>query len=217
MSKKRGAQRAALRRGKRDERKPGISVEQDGGTAFVAPGDGLTDREKLEFAAALASAGFENGTPVIVQGETVTPEHRKTIESFLDGIPVGHTGPLEFPEELGWLTSEPRPPQDATQAWPQDVAAHDQAAAALLDFMTEDDEPTTTAAVSALKRIAKRMPSHATVAVVVEFADGHCVATLLNPDGRNPSVTMLYYGDDDPKRLKDAAGADVMHLSERAP
>ena len=119
----------------------------------------------------------------------------------------------------------PAAPPRASEAWPENVAAHDQAATALRNWLVEDvsDEGSTSGEHKedlhwkTILSIAHSMPSHASVAVVIEFEDGHLIATLLGSENseRPPTLTILFYDRDDPTRLKEALNAQVVLLTKR--
>ena len=208
--------RAARRRAERVRRSAVRIVQRESGAAHIRPPESMSDRDKLMFLVAVATAGFENDTPVIVEGETVTAEDVEVLQALLEEIPVDYTGHVDLPHELSDFCSGARPPADAAHAWPDNIAAHDQAAAALLQFLSDEAEPTpaTTAAIETLTNIGRTMPPDATVAVVLELTDGHVLATLLNPDGNKPVVAIACYGDDDPKRYNDPIEANVILLNQ---
>lgn len=111
-------------------------------------------------------------------------------------------------------SSVPRDPPQADVGWPENVGMHDQVAAAMLDFLTgqweerprEDLTPEEAAAVDresdVLIELGKSVPPDRSVSVLVELQDGHVLSTMLN-DERGPTMTVLYYGIDDPNRLRD--------------
>ena len=138
----------------------------------------------------------KTGTKVIVGGEEVTPDD---VEAFkADG-------------------RQPADPPDASIGWPENVAGHDQAAAALLDWLTNLDEdysaPEDDPAWQTVTTVCAAMPEHATVSVVVELSEGHLIATLVNRN-QAPAITVLYYGADDPERWRDARDAQVISLTK---
>ena len=204
MSKRARRRRAGRGRARPAGKRPGL--------ARLRPAESMSDRDKLEFLEAAASAVLDEGATVTLEGETVTFEDLEALRELLDEIPAGYTGPVELPPALARFRTGPRPPADAAQAWPENIAGHDQAKAALLDFLVSDGD--VSAAVETLRAVGGSMPPSATVAELVELADGHVLATLLNPDGDSPVVTMAFYTDDDPERFNDPADASVMLLTD---
>ena len=208
------ANRAERRRRARAERKAmhGLPVRYEGDTALFSAA-GLTARETLEMLVVAGRVGLEHDMPLMVYGEPLTIEEIEACEAVLDGLDDSPDPLIELPEELLRLLGEVTEPSDASVGWPENVAAHDQAAAALLGLLTiEDDTPQPTVEFDTLTKIGRSMPSDASVAVVVEFTEGgHMIGTLLNQRG-SPTVTMLYYDANDAKRLHDANDARVMHL-----
>ena len=182
------------------------------GPARITPDAAMSDRDKLAFLEAAASAGLDEDFAVTVEGETVTFEDLEAVRALLDRTPVDYTDRVELPPALSRFCTGPRPPADATQAWPENIAGHDQAKAALLEFLVSDGDAA--AAVETLAVVGETTPSHASVAEIVELADGHVLATLLNHDGASPAVTLAYYTADDPKRCNDPADVSVMLLTD---
>ena len=192
----------------------GLPVRYEGDTAWFSPAAGLNDREKLEMMATIGRASLERGMPVMFFSEPLTIEEIEACEAVLDGLDDSPDPLIELPEELRRLLGEVTDPPDASVGWPENVAAHDQAAAALLDLFDTDlagKQWQTAVELDTLTKIGRVMPSHASVAAVLEFTDGHMLGTLLN-QGDGLTVVMAYYDANDPKRLNDANDARVMRL-----
>lgn len=191
MSGKRSRRRHRQGEGRRS----GVRVSTDSdGTARVSVAD-LSEREQLEFLEVLVNEAANTGTKVIVGGEEVTPDDVEAIKAD---------------------DCRPADPPDASLGWLEDVAGHDQAAAALLDWLTNLDgdysAPEDDHAWQTLTTISAAMPEHATVSVVVELSEGHLIATLINRN-QAPAITVLYYGADDPERWGDPRDAQVISLT----
>ena len=142
-----------------------------------------------------------------------------TDEAAKDGRKVIVEGDEVTSDDVEALKAEycrPADPPDALIGWPENVAGHDQAAAALLDWLTslDDDYPALEAdhAWQTLTTISAAMPEHSSVSVVVELSEGHLIATLLNQNQAS-AVTMLHYGVDDPGRWGDPCDALVISLT----
>ena len=190
-----GSKRSRRRHRQAKRRRDGVRVSSDGdSTARVSVAD-LNEREQLEFLEMLVDEAAKTGTKVIVGGNEVTPADVEAIKAD---------------------ACQPADPPDASIGWPDNVACHDQAAAALSEWLTNLDGdypvPEDDPAWQTLTTISPTMPEHASVSVVVELSGGHIVATLLNQN-QAPVITVLYYGDDDPQRWGDAQNAQVIALT----
>ena len=190
-----GSKRSRRRHRQAKRRHSGVRVSMDSDdTARVSVAD-LNEREQLEFLEMLVNEAAKTGTKVIVGGEEVTPDDVEALKAD---------------------DCRPADPPDASIGWPENVAGHDQAAAALLDWLTNMDgdysAPEDDHAWQTLTTISAAMPEHASVSVVVELSEGHLIATLLNKN-HAPAITVLYYSADDPQRWGDARDAQVVSLT----
>lgn len=165
-----------------------VSVDGDG-TARVSLA-GLADSEEVAFLETLVAEAARAGMPVLVNGEELTAGMVEDLKA-------------ELPDAAD--------PPDASIGWPENVGAHDQAAAALLDWLTEPEGSAgCDRAWATLTETAAAMPAHASVSVVVELSDGHVLATLLARVA--PAITLLFYGADDPDRVHAAREAQAIAL-----
>ena len=179
--------RAARRRAERTRRR-------------AEPPKGLSDRDKLGVELMVQLMGLET---------VREPEVVEALRNLLDEIPVDYTGPVELPPALRHLQPGPLPAPDASEAWPENIAAHDQATAALVDLLNLEHTPSETAAVfETLTRIGQTMPTNASASAVIEHDGEHILATLNDP-GDGLAVTFEHYGPSDPKRRNPPANTET--------
>ena len=169
------AERHRKRWRRRIERAGRGGVEQ---VTFSAPLDNLFSISCLE---AFARSGLRSGTEVVVDGRPVTHADADALRQLLDDNHDNNGGHIEVPSSLKHLLPVPgnRPAPDASDGWTENVVAHNQTAAALVDLLNLDHEAWEAAAVfKTLTRIGLTMPSHASVSAVVEHEGEHILATL---------------------------------------
>ena len=179
---------------------------------FDAPLDNLDSVNMLE---AFARSGRESGVETVVNDVVVTNEDVEALRRVLDEYKVRVTVKGErvvLPPSLHHLLPVPAPAPAGSVAWPENMAVHDQAVAALKDLMNLSNSPARTGQIwGTLTDIGLVMPPHASVSAVVEHEGEHILLTLSNTsDGI--AVRLDHYMPQDPKRVNDPANSEVFPL-----